>query len=724
MNEMFTQNQKLNLFSKIAKHFRVCGLVMLLLMSSLSWQVAAQVPIGEQSSTTSTMPINGLYDYSYSQQIVYQNEINANGDITSISFYFVSGINTDRNDDWTIHMGHTAKTDFTSNTDWISSGSLSQVFTGDVTFPEPNNWMTVTFDDPFTYNGTDNLVVAVRENKPNYASTSYGRTPDIANSNRSIYTSRDNTPIDLNDLPSGKSRYNHINNMILGGIQQSCPFPNELVVTALGETTATLEWTENGSATDWELIYGPTGFNPLAGGTSVNASTNPSISLIELDGNSGYDFYVKAVCALDDESSLNGPESFHTTCAASSVPFIEGFESGNTHDTKLENCWSQESIAGTTDWTVNSTLTTYNRTPRTGNFNVTLKYGNTDWIFYPVALTEGTPYQLKFYARQDGANATNASVQASFGIANSAAAMTNSIVASTPLVNGDYQEMAGYFTPPSSGVYYIGIKGTINGSPWYISLDDISVEEAAGCLEPSGLMASNISSSSADLSWTPINSETQWEVIYGVPGFNPELDGTTVSASNDPEITLSDLSENTSYDYYVTAICGVGDESDLVGPESFRTTCNSTTVPYLLDFETATIPNLPPCTSREKTGSGNDWVTGTRNSGEMSGNVLRYGYNSFAANAWFYTQGIEMEAGIDYQISYDYFGSSSWPEKMKVAYGTAPEFGAMATVLADHPSIGADGAETVIFTPAVDDVYYFGFNVYSIGGQNLEIVFF
>ena len=128
-------------------------------------------------------------------------------------------------------------------------------------------------------------------------------------------------------------------------------------------------------------------------------------------------------------------------------------------------------------WVANTSLTTYNRTPRPGSWNGTLRYGNEDWFFKPFDLTGGTSYTFEIYARQDGATSTNADVTVAYGVSGTSAAMLDTIVATTGIVNGDYQRLAGAFTPTTSGVYYIGVKGFMNFSPWYISVDDISVFE-------------------------------------------------------------------------------------------------------------------------------------------------------------------------------------------------------------------------------------------------------
>src|SRR5699024_3582597 len=165
------------------------------------------------------------YEYSLSQQIVYSSEINAEGDITGISFRFVSGSqdNREKADEWTMYLGHTSKSSFDNNDDWIAVSELTEVFEGTITYSEPDEMMQITFDTPFTYNGIDNLVIATLESKNGWGSLSFSKAPTIPNSNRSMYFQRDNTQVDPEDLPTATSRLGYVNYMHLEGIQQTCP---------------------------------------------------------------------------------------------------------------------------------------------------------------------------------------------------------------------------------------------------------------------------------------------------------------------------------------------------------------------------------------------------------------------------------------------------------------------------------------------------------------------
>ncbi|MCK9158819.1 MAG: hypothetical protein M0P53_08435, partial [Candidatus Cloacimonas sp.] len=64
------------------------------------------VQIGTGTATTSNLPIYGYYNYTYSQQIYTQAQINKAGNITKLRFFYVSGSITNSKD-WVIYMGHT-----------------------------------------------------------------------------------------------------------------------------------------------------------------------------------------------------------------------------------------------------------------------------------------------------------------------------------------------------------------------------------------------------------------------------------------------------------------------------------------------------------------------------------------------------------------------------------------------------------------------------------------
>ena len=365
-----------------------------------------------------------------------------------------------------------------------------------------------------------------------------------------------------------------------------CASPTALTATSITATGATLGWTAGGTETAWNVEYGVTGFTQGTG-TTVTGVTNPYI-LSGLTQNTTYQYYVKADCGGSGLSTWAGPFSFTTPCnAISTLPWTEGFETGYTDAAAIAGCWSQVSTTGTAVWNANSTATTYNRTPRTGTFNATLYYSNEDWLFYPFSLTAGTSYTFEMYARQDGSATTDANITVAYGVNAAAASMTSTIIASTGLTSGNYQLLSGAFTPTTTGTYYIGIKGYINSTPWYISIDDIKLDLTPACVAPTALTATSITATGATLGWTAGGTETAWNIEYGVTGF-AQGSGTTVTGVTNP-YPLSSLTQHTTYQFYVKADCGGSSGlSTWAGPFSFSTpySCPKPTLPTVANITT------------------------------------------------------------------------------------------------------------------------------------------
>ena len=105
-----------------------------------------------------------------------------------------------------------------------------------------------------------------------------------------------------------------------------CSAPSTLAVANITASSADLSWVETGTATVWEIEYGPAGFTQGTG-TVVPGVTNP-YTLGGLSASTSYDWYVRADCGLGDFSNWTGPNNFVTDCDAFVAPFFEDFENG------------------------------------------------------------------------------------------------------------------------------------------------------------------------------------------------------------------------------------------------------------------------------------------------------------------------------------------------------------------------------------------------------------
>ncbi len=217
--------------------------------------------------------------------------------------------------------------------------------------------------------------------------------------------------------------------------------------------------------------------------------------------------------------------SYAQVVPVDTFPFVEDFETGQTHNTQVQG-WTQILDNGKTKyWTANSTFTNYNRTPRNGSFNAFLEYNSNAWMMRSFILEGGVSYDVEVWARQD--KTSGATLAMYYGDNNTIAAMTNTIVAQVNLTNGDYQRYHGSITPATSGTYWIAIHGTATYSPWYISIDDFMVKhtptEPMFVISPTGYDFGSL-----QINTTGSQTFTMMNVGIGtlnVTGISPTSDG-------------------------------------------------------------------------------------------------------------------------------------------------------------------------------------------------------
>jgi hypothetical protein len=175
------------------------------------------VQVGSGSVTSTNIPFNGSSNYNYSQQIQMQSMINQSGTIYKIRFLYFAGnaVAITGNKDWVIYMGQSARTFFSSTTDWVPVDSLTQVFAGDIFAAYPmieNNWIEITLNTPYTYNNIDNLIIAVDENSPGSGTMSWGSYNGSANT---MLLARGSSDINPSAPPAANIRGNELNRLQL-----------------------------------------------------------------------------------------------------------------------------------------------------------------------------------------------------------------------------------------------------------------------------------------------------------------------------------------------------------------------------------------------------------------------------------------------------------------------------------------------------------------------------
>ncbi|GLB54139.1 hypothetical protein NBRC110019_31800 [Neptunitalea chrysea] len=412
----------------------------------------------------------------------------------------------------------------------------------------------------------------------------------------------------------------------------TCPDPSDLVVNFVGADSAIIGWTENGSATKWNLDYG---VSPYTQGTNtaVAYTTNPA-TVNALTPNTTYELYVQADCGGGDTSAWIGPITFTTACAAQVAPYTEGFENGGS----IPSCWEQGDANGE-DWVFATSGGhignggTISGATVTGNYfayvddSATHNTGTT--LLTPfVDVSALTTPALSFYMISDNEGYTNVDFSVDFydgATWNTAIYTSNTNKTSWTKI---YLDLSGYTISGAVQVRFIIDEN--NGSDFYddVAIDDVSFDELPPCLDPTDLVATSISDTEATVSVTQTGTYSGFTLEYGPAGFTLGT-GTQVTVTSFP-YTITNLTEQTDYEFYVQTDCGGGDTSNWSAVAgTFTTICSPIVAPYTEPFSSS----IPTCWAQGDA-NGENWIFSTTgghvgNAGTLSGNTASDNYFAY-----------------------------------------------------------------------------------------------
>ncbi|WP_196891626.1 fibronectin type III domain-containing protein [Aureivirga marina] len=395
----------------------------------------------------------------------------------------------------------------------------------------------------------------------------------------------------------------------------TCPVPSELTLGNISDTTAEISWT-TGGATSWDVIYLTAGSPFPSEDATTNVSTTTVNTNYEVTGLSPvteYDVYVRDICADDDKSYWVGPITFTTECAAFDITYVENY------DEYIPNCW-EEATAGTlTDgpenfgssvWTQddfgNNTTGANGESARTNLFGS----GSLQWLISPLIIVpnDGSTYQVNYDAALTGfSNQNEAEIGAGhavyvlYKLQSETEWTTIATYNSTTTVSNTGQNDSAYLEGISGTVQIAFVSEELaSGGDTNFYIDNFKIEQAPTCLTPNGLIAGSITANTAELEWNGGNGES-WDIVIQEEGAGAPDDTTvpTVEAHTEQTYTVTALTSNTTYEYYIQSNCAGDDESIWVGPFVFSTPCDNLMPAYNQDFTTY----LPDCWSEGNGGS-------------------------------------------------------------------------------------------------------------------------
>lgn len=361
------------------------------------------------------------------------------------------------------------------------------------------------------------------------------------------------------------------------GEAPACVAPNGLAANNVTATSADIAWTANNGETEWTIEVN---------GTEMTGITENPYTLTTT-ANTEYTVRVKANCSATDESDWSGTYTFTTPCAA--VATVE--EDFETYTAGLPDCWTKLG-AGTVEV----------QTSQPNSGSKSLKFSGVaggNVVALP-AIESYDGLYLTFSTKPESnsyANCGTFAVGYVTGDASTFQALETYNYNDTDFDGNVYAEMSvDVASVPANA--RLAFNHAANSTIYYWFVDDVNIAAAPTCLRPTDVTVSDITTTTATISWTDNNSTDP-------QGWTIEVNGTEVAADANP-FTLDNLTVATAYTVKVKANCTDDDESAWSAEVTFTTQCEAIVVtannPYQEGFENGIV-----CWSVEHISGDEDW---------------------------------------------------------------------------------------------------------------------
>ena len=302
--------------------------------------------------------------------------------------------------------------------------------------------------------------------------------------------------------------------------------------------SVTLSWFTYSPASMIE--YGPKDFEEGTG-TFIYNITEPHYTITGLEGSSLYDVYVSSDCGDGDYS-----ESTKITVATSPLPITLPYYNDFENDSR------DELPRG---WTLRSGEAGVRKEFYKDNKAFNIAEG---CVYTPKMAFPNGDLLIHFYGA-NGIYGTGYNLE--IGVVTDPSLWDYRPIQILPLVNHEYvpyyvilEDIASY--ADSGYVVFKGVSdGNLNNDNTEINwnIDNLTIQEANSNRYPTNIIISDITTSSATISWDGLSTGVKYQVKYGV-GNMGEFD--TVMFENTNTITITDLGSGYTYQPDVRSIVG------------------------------------------------------------------------------------------------------------------------------------------------------------------------
>ena len=372
----------------------------------------------------------------------------------------------------------------------------------------------------------------------------------------------------------------------------SCPPPTNLNVDSVGVDWLALHWTETGTATSWVVEYHTSPIADSLLGTGIGTTQSvlgiPATTLSGLDTATYYFIYVYSDCG--EYSTAISTSASTLSGLPTSVPYFCTFEQYGS------NGWDLINGSQANQWVVDSaTSNGGSRSLYISNDNGTSNaytVTSTSYVFAvrSITLPSAGEYTYSYDWKAQGESSYDfiraalvpASVELTAGSYNDFD-NTSGMPSGSIALDGAYRlngtsswtTQSGNFRLDNPGTYQIVFMWRNDGSVGTqppAAIDNVSLR-INSCPVPYGLVATDVQTNEVTLTWHPGGSESQWEITYG----------DQVELAYDTTYTIYGLTPDTTYCFYLRAVCGSDDSSNITSV--YVTTPASCPVPINLSVD-------------------------------------------------------------------------------------------------------------------------------------------
>lgn len=531
----------------------------------------------------------------------------------------------------------------------------------------------------------------------------------------------------------------------------ACPnLPTALTSSAFLPTGATISWTAPSPVpgSGYEYYYSTSSTAPTVS-TTPSGSTGAGVvtaNLTSLTPSTLYYFWVRSNCNGTDKSAWVGSATFTTACNPVAITQSQGFNAGT-----IPACWTDVLVTSvSTNPTITYVTSGTNPTTTTaqegtnmvmfGSYTGGTSGGQRRLVSLPLSTVGTSSVDVEFQWRNEN-NTTyssgaylNEGVQVQYSLDNATWVNAGSFITrhDGSLASGAAAWNLKTVTLPgaagNASLVYVGFLFTAQAGD-NCFLDAAVIKPSPSCITPTSSAATSLTSSSAVANWT--GGTGSYIIEYGATGFTPGTGatagagGTVITAlAGATSATISGLSANTTYQFYVRQVCSGPTYGANSSAQSFTTLCASiSTFPWTEGFEglaTVGTTTFPSCWLE---GTGTAWSSlnassSTYHDARTGSKYIGCYYGSSNNRIW--TPGFQLTAGTSYDFSTYFVGDGYATWVGDVVYNTSQSatgetaLGASFITSSTTSLTGTNYTQVLrTFIPPTTGTYYFGIRVTS-----------